>query len=80
MTLQTPAWVPAAQEVCQQLYHLLGDEGKDSLPNPPLLGLTALYPAAKAALFLTKHFGFSYSALASLERVLGYLKGTAAPG
>lgn len=75
MTLQTPAWVPAAQELCQQLYHLLGDEGKDSLPNPPLLGL-----AAKAALFLTKHFGFSYSALASLERVLGYLKGTAAPG
>lgn len=65
MTLQTLAGVPAAQELCQQLHHLLGDEGKGSLPNPRLLGLAALYPAAKAPLFLTKHFGFPYSALAS---------------
>lgn len=53
------AWAPAAQELCQLLYHL-GDEEKDILPNPSLLGrrLTAmisLYLQVNTALFLTKH-------------------------
>lgn len=38
------------------------------------------HPSLGEALFLTKHFGFSYSALASLKRVLGNFRGTAAPG